>query len=395
MPIHTAFLPAERLSGEQMEKQSRLVGENPTLIAMLDISPTMVALVNAERQIVFCNDACAKAGGLAHKKDAVGMRAGELLHCVHAAEQPGGCGTSESCRYCGLVQALVVGKKDTTNSGECLLQCDDGAGSGSAEYAVEVKPLPELCEGWQCYSLRDISAEKRREALERTFFHDIMNRASAVEGVSTVLAGEQMPQEEQAEFIEMLSTSAHALVEEIRSQRMLLSAEQGDLSVVKAEVDSLTALHDAVAACRSFGFAQDKRLVVQHGAVSMAFETDAALLGRVLINLLKNALEASETSATVTAACGEIEPGLVRFSVHNDAVMSDDVRAHVFTRSFSTKGAGRGLGTYSIRLLTESYLGGKAWFESKPGVGTTFHVEFRTQGSREGTTPVAVIPSKV
>ncbi|MGJ5817199.1 sensor histidine kinase [Paludibaculum fermentans] len=343
---------------------------------MLDISPNMVALVNAERQIVLCNDACAKAGGLANKNDAIGMRPGELLHCVHAAEMPGGCGTSESCRYCGLVQELVAGQQGNASSGECLLQCDDGTGSGSAEYAVDVKPLPELSKGWQCYSLRDISAEKRREALERTFLHDIMNRASAVEGVSTVLAGEQMPQEEQAEFIEMLSTSAHALVEEIRSQRMLLSAERGDLAVVKSEVDSLNALHDAVAACRSFGFAQDKQVVIQNGAPSVQFEIDAALLGRVLINLLKNALEASRTKEVVTATCEVIQPGLVRFSVHNHAVMSEDVRAHVFTRSFSTKGAGRGLGTYSIRLLTESYLGGKAWFESRAGAGTTFYVEF-------------------
>jgi hypothetical protein len=28
----------------------------------------------------------------------------------------------------------------------------------------------ELGSGWQCFSLTDISGEKRREALERTFF---------------------------------------------------------------------------------------------------------------------------------------------------------------------------------------------------------------------------------
>jgi signal transduction histidine kinase len=56
--------------------------------------------------------------------------------------------------------------------------------------------------------------------------------------------------------------------------------------------------------------------------------------------------------------------------------MPDHVRAHVFQRSFSTKGAGRGLGTYSVKLLTESYLAGQAWFESTTGQGTTFHVEF-------------------
>ena len=56
-------------------------------ITMLDTAPGMVALLNLERQIVFCNDAYAKAGGLARKEDALGMRPGE------------------SCRYFGLAQA--------------------------------------------------------------------------------------------------------------------------------------------------------------------------------------------------------------------------------------------------------------------------------------------------
>lgn len=374
--IRTEFLPAERLSDEEIREQARSIGENPTLTAMLDVSPNMVALVNPERQIVLCNDACAKAGGLSSKEEAVGLRPGELLHCVHAVDEPGGCGTSDSCRYCGLAQALVAGHQENPSSGECLLQCDEKAGSGSSEYAVEVIPLAQLGPGWQCYSLQDIGATKRREALERTFFHDIMNRASAVEGVSNVLAAEQMPEEEQARFIEMLSSSAHALVEEIRSQRILLSAEKGDLAVVKTKVDSLAALQDAAAACQSFGFAQEKHLVIGESALSIQFETDAALLGRVLINMMKNALEASGPGATVTAECRAITPGCVRFSIHNAGVMTENVRTHVFSRSFSTKGTGRGLGTYSIKLLTETYLGGKAWFESRNGAGTTFHVEF-------------------
>ena len=38
--------------------------------------------------------------------------------------------------------------------------------------------------------------------------------------------------------------------------------------------------------------------------------------------------------------------------------MPDEVKAQIFERSFSTKGRGRGIGTYSIKLLTERYLEG-------------------------------------
>ena len=50
----------------------------------------------------------------------------------------------------------------------------------------------------------------------------------------------------------------------------------------------------------------------------------------------------------------------------------------MFQRSFSTKGAGRGLGTYSIKLLGEKYLNGKVGFISEQGRGTIFSVELIT-----------------
>lgn len=376
MPIQSELLPAKRLSHQEILGQAEQIAGSPVMVAMLDTAPGMVALLNLSRQIVYCNDACAKAGGLARKEDALGMRPGELLHCIHAADKPDGCGTGEACGYCGLAQAMGMGQQGRATSGECRLQRQGDDRTLPAEYAVETRPLPQVGSGWQCYSLRDISSEKRREALERTFFHDILNRASAVQGVSSLLAGDELSAEERAHFIRMLSVSARAMVDEIRSHRTLLAAENGDLAVENADCDSLEALRDAVAACRMYGFAEDKHVAILPEAQSMLFRTDTTLLGRILINLLKNALEASDTGMTVTATCARSAPGRIRFSVHNETVMPHSVRAHVFQRSFTTKGSGRGLGTYSIKLLTETYLGGRAWFESAAGQGTTFHTEF-------------------
>jgi sensor histidine kinase regulating citrate/malate metabolism len=71
------------------------------------------------------------------------------------------------------------------------------------------------------------------------------------------------------------------------------------------------------------------------------------------------------------------------FWVRNDQVMSTDVRMQLFQRSFSTKGEGRGLGTYSIRLLTENYLGGKVSFVSNEKDGTVFRIELNKKFFRE------------
>ena len=376
MPSDSDFLPAERLEPGQVLAQAGEIARSPALVAMLDTVPALVALLNPERQIVFCNEACARAGGLAHKEDAVGMRPGELLHCVHSALKPGGCGTSATCRHCTLVQSLMGGQVGIASSGECLLQCEETAQGGSAEYHVQVTPLPQLGAGWQCFSLQDISDQKRREALERTFFHDILNRAGAVQAISKVLAEPDLVSTERDEFLGMLTVSAGALVDEVHSQRTLLAAERGALEVDNSECDSLVLVEAAVAACRSFGVGNGTSVTIEAGAERVVFQSDPSLLGRILINLLKNALEADEKQRSVEVNCTTPAAGRVRFSVHNDAVLPESVRTHIYHRSFSTKGPGRGLGTYSIKLLTESYLGGLAWFVSSPEEGTTFHVEF-------------------
>ena len=52
--------------------------------------------------------------------------------------------------------------------------------------------------------------------------------------------------------------------------------------------------------------------------------------------------------------------------------MPKDVKLQIFQRSFSTKGIGRGIGTYSMKLITEQYLKGTISFVSNGAVGTTF-----------------------
>jgi sensor histidine kinase regulating citrate/malate metabolism len=62
--------------------------------------------------------------------------------------------------------------------------------------------------------------------------------------------------------------------------------------------------------------------------------------------------------------------------VHNDAPIPREVRLQIFQRAFSTKGPGRGLGTYSMKLLSQRYLGGDVSFTSSEEGGTTFKARY-------------------
>ncbi len=56
--------------------------------------------------------------------------------------------------------------------------------------------------------------------------------------------------------------------------------------------------------------------------------------------------------------------------------MEKNIQLDLFKRSFSTKAPGRGWGTYSMKLLTEKYLGGKIEFTSTEEDGTTFYAKY-------------------
>ena len=108
--------------------------------------------------------------------------------------------------------------------------------------------------------------------------------------------------------------------------------------------------------------------------------TDKLLLRRVLGNLVKNALEASVEGEEIRL--GFQNNGSAIFRVHNERAMPEEVRLQVFRRSFSTKSPiGRGIGTYSAKLITERYLGGSLSFSSSEEQGTTFAVTLPVQKS--------------
>ncbi len=234
-----------------------------------------------------------------------------------------------------------------------------GARSESLDLAVSAVPVTVGGEPFTVVSMQDISDQKRRRALERIFFHDVMNTAACVQG----LAGAAMAR--------TLHSAANQLAHEISSQRTLTAAEDGELEVDPTRLAPLAVVREEAERLLGFPAFKDRRIDIDPGSAGAAMESDRALLGRVIGNMLRNALEASVPGEAVRAGC-RARDNAVEFWVWNPGEMPREAQLQVFQRSFSTKGSGRGLGTYSMKLLTERYLGGMVSFTSAAGAGTEF-----------------------
>lgn len=342
----------------------------PYVQEILEALPYVALIINAQRQIIFINETFMSILGLEDPCDAMGMRPGEIFNCIHAGTRPTGCGTSESCQFCGALSAVLesqkTGLKITKDSR--ITVSKDGE-SISFDLRVTANPLKMAEEDLTIVTFMDISHEKRREVLERIFFHDLLNTAGNIFSLSQMI--ERFGEAKRKNYLKILHGTSLQLVEEIKAHKILIGAEKGDLEVNVDTIHSDQLLENIVPGFNDL--LESRKVHVQINACTASFESDPILLARVLVNMLKNAIEASAQSGTVTVGCIEMEDG-IKFWTHNQGHMEPSIKMQVFQRSFSTKGTGRGIGTYSIKLLTEKYLQGKAGFTSTESEGTTFFV---------------------
>lgn len=368
--LPTLFLPAERAEDPGLLRQIMLIENEPLAMALLDASLGFAMVLNRHRQIVHINDAFAthlrgRGTGLT-----VGQRPGEAMHCIHAAETQGGCGTTEACRFCGAAQTLASGLRGHTRVSECRIQTDDAG--DDLDLLVRVTPLDVRGEPFLILSALDISHEKRRQALERVFFHDITNTAGGINGLAGLIHA--VPSEATArKYSPLLAAASRSLLDEIATQSQLSAAEHGELAVRPQLFRATPLLEELVALCGAHPVGQGRHVKIADDSENVLLHTDRVLLMRVLANLVKNALEAELVGSTVTLRVMRSGNDVV-CEVRNPAVMPRAVQLQLFQRSFSTKGVGRGLGSYSVRLLAERYLRGSVSFESAPGVGTVLRV---------------------
>jgi len=369
----TLFAPPERLNNDEVKKQNEFVKSFDYINEVTNSLMQIIAIINEQRQIIFCNDTLLKTLGIDKLDKILGKRAGEALGCIHSNNQYAGCGTNEACRVCGAINATLecfATKKQVCK--ECRITTAKNGEIVPLELKITVSPLVVGGNDYAVLSLIDISDEKRKRFLENIFFHDVLNTASAVYGYAQILK-EQKNDQELLELNEGLLASACQLIEEIKSQRELSQAEHGELQITISPVDSYEVLRNITLQYQNNPIARNKNIKISDASEKIEMHTDIIILMRIIGNMLKNALEACGENETVTIGCGNRD-GNVEFYVKNPVFMPRDIQLQIFQRTFSTKSKDRGFGTYSIKLLTEKYLKGTVRFETSEPAGTTFFI---------------------
>lgn len=366
----TFFAAPERASAEQLADAVRAGAESPVLTALLRTVGGFVAVLDSHRQVVAINDGLLRFLGVDDPAEVLGLRPGEAMRCVHAHDHPAGCGTGRLCGTCGAAIAIVLSQQSGgAVERECLLTVGDDGGE-ALELAVRAMPLEVGRHRLTLLFLRDIRGEKRREALERVFFHDVMNTLQVLLGCCDL--ARQAPSDALPALAQRIGSLAEALADEVRNQQILAQIEAGAYAPERRPASAGRLLADAEETVLATEAARDRTLRAWGPPADLTITTDPALVHRVLVNMVKNALEATPPGGEVKFWC-ERSASSVSWHVWNEGQIPEHVAPRIFQRYFSTKGgAGRGLGTYGMKLLGETHLGGEVRFSSSGTGGTLF-----------------------
>ncbi|MGC9523232.1 MAG: PAS domain-containing sensor histidine kinase [Anaerolineae bacterium] len=384
----TALISGRRAKKDVLAHYATRFSELEVLNAVLDAVPNPVMILNVYRQIVYANQAMAGLVGVGNAEELIGMRPGEALNCIHANESEDGCGSTAYCMFCGAARAIFEAQGGQAAVEECRVARVLTETPAALDLRVWTRPYTFEEETFTIFVATDISDQKRRQALERIFFHDILNSVQKMRSALDLLQDADASQRTQ--LMGIVNRSLESMVQEIQTQRDLVAMENDELRLRPSVISARELTRDILESYAHAAKRDGRELRVSPRSEEVVFVADRTQLQRVLDNMVKNALEAERGPSTVTIGYrrrysdtrdradgnGDADKGQVEFWVHNPTPIPEPVQHQIFQRSFSTKGAGRGLGTYSMKMLTERYLEGEIEFASEPEAGTTFRVRY-------------------
>ncbi|MCE5312868.1 MAG: HAMP domain-containing histidine kinase [Nitrospiraceae bacterium] len=368
--VKTYFASPERVSFDDARIESDSITNDPIVQVILKAVSGHLLILNRHRQVIAANEEVLSSLRLRTMDSVIGKRPGEAFFCEHSDEGPGGCGTSRHCRACGAVIAMLAALENLQPSdNRCYMTIKTSKGYESREFKIRCSPLNIGGTEFLAFVMNDISSAVRREVLEKIFLHDITNSLA-----SLYTWAHMMPPGDPGGVAAKIVQIAENLKHDIETHRIITQAEAESLKLSKSKTSASHIFELLKNHYIHRDLVSRKNLQLHSVEDDTLFYTDISLLMRVLTNMINNGFEATIPGNTVSVYCRHSD-NMIGFYVHNEEVIPQTVALQIFKRSFSTKAEkGRGLGTYSMKILGENYLNGNVSFSSSPYEGTIFSI---------------------
>lgn len=282
-------------------------------------------------------------------------------------------------RQLSKVDVTLMQKVEFCRTGE-KLQITFNNERGTVNLSIRVSDITIRKEHLRILALSDINSELDEKEIDswirltRVLTHEIMNSVTPITSLSdTLLSLSDTHDEEIRNGLQTISTTGKGLLAFVESYRRFtrIPTPEPSLFYVKAFIDRMVELARHQNTCENITF---------HTNISPAdliVYADENLISQVVINLLKNAIQAIGTQAggkiEISARCNDSEEVLIEIKNNGPAIPSE-IADHIFIPFFTTKEGGSGIGL-SISRQIMRLSGGSITL--LPGKETKFVLKFK------------------
>ena len=371
---NTHYASPERATRDELKNEIEIISKNPIVDSLLNIVSGLLAVLNEHRQIIALNEVFLHMLGIEDAHQVFGLRPGEAIKCIHSDKCDGGCGTSEYCSTCGAAISIVTSlTRNKPVERMCSVTVNKKGEKIDLYFRVQSYPIQIDKKRFLLLFLQDMTKWQQMANLEKVFFHDINNIISGLVNASELIL--MKSNQDVKELGKIINQFALRLHQEVKIQKHLTREKETQYNPLLQKISVKHVIHEVKNILANHPDAKNKKLKISSEIPDIHFTTDSTLILKVLTNMLINAFEATEEKGEVILSVKESKERII-FYVWNKGEIPDNISRRIFQRNFSTKnGNGRGIGTYSMKIFGEKFLGGKVGFTSSKKEGTTFFLE--------------------
>jgi len=229
----------------------------------------------------------------------------------------------------------------------------------------------------------DITQKKELELLkedvERVMRHDLKTPLNSIIGFPQLLMETAELTERQKRYCQNMENAGRHMLDMINMYLSISRIEAGEYELNPQSVNIIKTIQQVFKEMKDLAGANNVKCQLTINKMPPELKADITLKGEetlcygLLLNLLKNAVEASPKNGKVQVDIGELDAA-VSIHIHNQDAVPLEIRDYFFNKFISSgKPSGTGLGTYSAKLMAEIQ-GGGITMETSEETGTTVTV---------------------